>query len=102
MLREHDLRIHSHLQVVTTEPGHILDDNTLDDPRLNICNYLLKAGTIEGCPRNAVVDVEAEIFVAVFKSVLLQDFLLRLDLSRVISAIEYECRHDSDLTEIIF
>ena len=45
---EHDLRIHTHLQIITSETRHILDDNTLDKACLNICNHLLKAWAVEG------------------------------------------------------
>ena len=47
VLREHDFRIHTHLQIVTAETGHILDDNTFDDTSLNIGNHFLKPRAIK-------------------------------------------------------
>ena len=49
MLREHDLGIHTHLQIITAKAGHILDDDPFDDSRLHIGNHLLETRPIEGC-----------------------------------------------------
>ena len=48
MLWEHDFGIHTHLQVITAEAGHILDDNPFDNSRLHICNHFLETRPIEG------------------------------------------------------
>ncbi len=48
MFGEHDLCIHTDLQIITSKTRHILDDNTLDKTRLNICYHLLKAWAVEG------------------------------------------------------
>ena len=71
MLREHDLGIHTHLQIITAKTGHIFDDDPFDDPCLHIGNHFLETRPIEGCSRNAVINVKAEVGVPVFKSVLL-------------------------------
>lgn len=49
MLREHDLGIHTHLQIITAKTGHIFDDDPFDDPRLHIGDHLLETRSIEGC-----------------------------------------------------
>ena len=71
MLREHDLGIHTHLQVITAEAGHILDDNPFDNSRLYICDHFLETRPIEGRSRNAVVNVKTEVGVPVLKSIFL-------------------------------
>ena len=71
MLREHDLGIHTHLQIITAKTGHIFDDDPFDDPCLHIGNHFLETRPIEGCSRNAVINVKAEVGIPVFKSVLL-------------------------------
>ena len=48
MLREHDFGIHTHLQVITAEARHILDDNPFDNSCLHICNHFLETRPIEG------------------------------------------------------
>ena len=93
VLREHDFGIHTHLQIVTAETGHILDDNTLDDTCLNIGDHFLKPRTVERRTRNTVVDIKSEVGVSVFKSVLLQDFLLERNLSRVFSLLKHSICH---------
>lgn len=47
MVREDDLGVHSHLQVVTAKTGHILYDNPFYLACLNICNHPLKIGAVE-------------------------------------------------------
>ena len=49
MLREHDLGIHTHLQIITAKTGHIFDDDPFDDPCLHIGDHLLETRSIEGC-----------------------------------------------------
>ena len=48
MLWEHDFGIHTHLQVITAEARHILDDNPFDNSCLHICNHFLETRPIEG------------------------------------------------------
>ena len=83
MFRKHDLGIHTDLQIITPETRHIFDDNTLDKACLNICNHLLKARAVKGRTGNAIINIEFEVGISVFKSILLQDFFLERDLSRV-------------------
>ena len=71
MLREHDLRVHAYLQIVTAKPGHILDDDPFDDTSLNIRDHLLEARAVEGSAGNSVVDIETDIFPTMVKSILL-------------------------------
>ena len=84
MFGKHDLRIHANLQVVTPKTRHIFDDNTLDKACLNICNHLLKARAVKGRTGNAIINIEFEVGISVFKSIFLQDFFLESDLSRTI------------------
>ena len=49
MLREHDLGIHTHLQIITAKTGHIFDDDPFDDSCLHIGDHLLETRSIEGC-----------------------------------------------------
>ena len=77
MFGKHDLRIHADLQVVTPETRHIFDDNALDKACLNICNHLLKAWAVKGRAGNTIINIEFEVGISVFKSILLQDFFLR-------------------------
>ena len=74
MFRKHDLGIHTDLQIITPETRHIFDDNTLDKACLNICNHLLKARAVKGRTGNAIINIEFEVGISVFKSILLQDF----------------------------
>lgn len=83
MFGKHDLGIHTDLQIITPETRHIFDDNTLDKACLNICNHLLKARAVKGRTGNAIINIEFEVGISVFKSILLQDFFLENDLSRV-------------------
>ena len=84
MFGKHDLGIHTDLQIITPETRHIFDDNTLDKACLNICNHLLKARAVKGRTGNAIINIEFEVGISVFKSILLQDFFLESDLSRVL------------------
>ena len=47
MLREKDFRVHTYLQIVTAQAGHILDDNPLYLAALHICDHALEAGPVE-------------------------------------------------------
>ena len=76
MFRKHDLGIHTDLQIITPETRHIFDDNTLDKACLNICNHLLKARAVKGRAGNTIINIEFEVGISVFKSILLQDFFL--------------------------
>ena len=76
VLREHDLSIHSHLQVVTAQTGHILDNDPLDKAGFDIRNHLLEARAVERCTRNAVINIKAIVFVAVVKCIALKDLFL--------------------------
>ena len=49
MFGEHDLGIHTHLQIITAKTGHIFDDDPFDDPCLHIGDHLLETRSIEGC-----------------------------------------------------
>ena len=74
MFGKHDLGIHTDLQIITPETRHIFDDNTLDKACLNICNHLLKARAVKGRTGNAIINIEFEVGISVFKSILLQVF----------------------------
>lgn len=47
VLREHDLSIHSHLQVVTAQTGHILDNDPLDNTCFNVRNHFLEPRAVK-------------------------------------------------------
>lgn len=99
MFGKHDLGIHTDLQIITPETRHIFDDNTLDKACLNICNHLLKARAVKGRTGNAIINIEFEVGISVFKSILLQDFFLRRDLSRSVFAKQCAIRIDKQQKE---
>ena len=47
VLREKNIRIHTHLQIVAPESAHILYNDALDFACLNIVKHTLKARTVE-------------------------------------------------------
>ena len=46
-LREKNIRIHTHLQIVAPESAHILYDDALDFTSLNIGKHMLEARTVK-------------------------------------------------------
>ena len=50
MLREENFRVHPHLQVITTEAGHIFYNDPLDLPGLHISDHALETGPVKRRP----------------------------------------------------
>ena len=86
-LREKNIRIHTHLQIVAPESAHVLYDDALDFASLNISKHTLEAWTVEVRSRIAVILVIVpDSGIPVIFAVAFQNLLLRQDLSRVVSA----------------
>ena len=71
VLREHDLSIHSHLQVVTAQTGHILDNDPLDNTCFNVRNHFLEPRAVKGGAGDAIVNIKTDILPAMVKGILL-------------------------------
>ena len=75
------------MEIVAAQAGHILDDHPLDLARLDVGKHPLKARAVEICPGITVVLVVVpDGGIAVVAAILLQNLLLRWNLSRVFSA----------------
>lgn len=61
VFREIGVGVKAHLQIVATEPGHILDDHRVDEPGLNILQHLLEAGAVEIGAGIAIIPIVADI-----------------------------------------
>ena len=76
-LREKNIRIHTHLQIVAPESAHILYDDALDFTSLNIGKHTLEARTVKVRSRIAVILVIVSdsgipvIFAVAFQNLLL-------------------------------
>ena len=76
-LREKNIRIHTHLQIVAPESAHILYDDALDFTSLNIGKHMLEARTVKVRSRIAVILVIVSdsgipvIFAVAFQNLLL-------------------------------
>ena len=87
VLRENNIRIHTHLQIVAPESAHVLYDDALDFASLNIGKHTLEARTVEIRSRIAVILVIVpDSGIPVIFAVAFQNLFLRQDLSRVVSA----------------
>lgn len=65
LIGEHDLRVHSDFQIVSTEAGHIFDDHAVNISRFNISQHLLKTGAVETRTTVTIVYIELVIGDAV-------------------------------------
>ena len=76
-LREKNIRIHTHLQIITPETAHILYNDALDLACLNIGKHTLEARTVEVCAGITVVLVIVPdsglpvVFAVAFQNLLL-------------------------------
>ena len=87
VLRENNIRIHTHLQIVAPESAHVLYDDALNFASLNISKHTLEARTVEIRSRIAVILVIVpDSGIPVIFAVAFQNLFLRQDLSRVVSA----------------
>ena len=46
-LRENNIGIHSHLEIIAPEAAHVLYNDTLDPPSLDVGKHTLEARTVE-------------------------------------------------------
>ena len=46
-LRENNIGIHSHLEIIAPEAAHVLYDDALDSPGLDVSKHTLEARTVE-------------------------------------------------------
>ena len=79
----------AHLNVVPAQPGEVFHEHRRDVPGLDCGDHLLKAGAVHGSAGDPVIHEKDGICVALVLGGLLKYFLLRRDLSRVISAKEF-------------
>lgn len=83
LLREVDLRVLAHLQVLPSQPAEIFDDQGLHLAALDHSHDLLPRGPVEVGPGVSVVGQEEGVLKSIVCGVLLQKQLLERDLSRV-------------------
>ena len=76
----------AHLNVVPAQPGEVFHEHRRDVPGLDCGNHLLKAGALHGSAGDTVIHEKDSVRVAFILGGLLENFLLRRDLSRVFSS----------------
>ena len=54
-LRENNIGIHSHLEIIAPKAAHVLYNDTLDPPSLDVGKHTLEARTVEVCAGITVV-----------------------------------------------
>ena len=79
----------AHLNVVPAQPGEVFHKHRRDVPGLDCGDHFLKARALHGGSGDAVIHEKDGVSIAFFLGSLLENLLLRLDLSRVNSAKEY-------------
>ena len=82
---KHNLGIKARLQIVASDPAHILGNYTADLSGLNVCNQTLPVRTVEAAPGPAIIRVMANIVKSMLGGICFEHLLLRSDLSRVFS-----------------
>ena len=87
--REKFFRQFADLNVVAPQPGQVFDKHRRDIPGLDSGQHLLKAGTLHGRTRDAIVYKENRVGVPLVLGGLLEYLPLRRDLSRVFSSRKY-------------
>ena len=91
-LRENNIGIHSHLEIITPEAAHVLYDDALDPSCLDVGKHTLEARTVEVCAGITIVLVIMAVGGnPVILAVAFQNLLLRWDLSRIFSANNMQC-----------
>lgn len=86
-LRENNIGIHSHLEIIAPEAAHVLYNDTLDPPSLDVGKHTLEARTVEVCAGITIVLVIMAVGGnPVILAVAFQNLLLRWNLSRGFSA----------------
>lgn len=83
---KHHLRVHTYLQIVPTQPAHILHDDGADTAFVDHAEQALPVRTIRICSAVTIVYEISRIGESVIVGILFQDSFLRQDLSRVVSA----------------
>lgn len=83
---ECDFGVVANLEVVASQSGHVLDDDRCHIAYIYLCNHALEVGSIEVGTAPSIIHEELDVAESVILRVLLQDVLLRFDLSRWFSA----------------
>ena len=99
MEREEFLGELAHLNVVAAQPGEVFHEHRRDVPGLDCGNHLLKAGALHGSAGNTVIHEKDGVRVALVLGGLLENFLLRRDLSRSVFAKQCAIRIDKQQKE---
>ena len=86
IFRKRQLYIASGLNIISAETGQVLDDNGGDLSIFHICHHTFKAGTIEICTAESVINIEFRVAEAFALGIIREDLSLRRDLSRGFSA----------------
>lgn len=79
LLREENFRIKSNLQIVTAQPGHILDNDGSNLPSFNLGQHFLETGTLEVRSRESIIYEKSDITETMIGSILGKQFLLMND-----------------------
>ena len=77
-LREADFGVLAELDVVSAEPGQVLDENDIDTSGLCVSNQALNAGALEVCSRVAVIHIGVHFIPAPLPHIPLKQQLLRV------------------------
>lgn len=85
--REKFFRQTANLDIIPAQPGKVLYEHRRNVPVLYGLDHLLEAGPLHGRARNPVVHEKQGVRIAFFLCGLLENFLLRADLSRVNSPL---------------
>ena len=84
VLGEENLNIAACFQIVSAETGQVLGNDPFHMTGFDLCNHLLKSGTVESGAGVAVIHKEAGVAVAVIYCVFAENGFLRLDAGAVI------------------
>ena len=82
LLREENFCIKSNLQIVTTQPRHVFDNDNANLSSLNLCQHFLKPRALEICAGKSIVHKNTDIVETMILCVFGEQFLLERDLSR--------------------
>lgn len=91
VVREHHLRVHTYLEIVPSQPAHILYDDGADTPFVDHAEQALPVRAVKIGSAVTIVYEISRAGESVIVGILFQDSFLRRDLSRLFSPAEYKC-----------
>lgn len=94
VLREGDLRIEAHTEIVTTHPAEVFYKDNAHLTGFNVGNQAFPVGTLKICAAPTVVRIDRYIRKIPFTGIAREHILLRRDLSRYVFVKECAIRID--------